>query len=314
MTDPADETRAYRASRLPVRVLLEAADEHDGVLTRAQLLELGMSGSAISRGVERGLLRRRATGVYSVGRHRLTQRGRHRAALLAVGPGACLSHFAAAEHLGLLDGESLRIDVMTTARGLRGRDGVRVHCVRRLEPDEVVVHRGLRVTSVAKTLLDLAALVGRGTLMGMCARAAATGRYDRLAILGVLGRGRRGSRALRSVLATLAVGDGHTREELEHAFRRLIVRHGIAAPVFNDRLVIGGRVLRPDAHWRAARFVVELDSRRWHGTEPGFFRDREKDLAYAEHGLDHLRLTWRQVVGEEARVARILLARVGARV
>ncbi len=300
------------ASDLPVDAIVRAADRFDGVLHREQLLALGVSGSSISRLVARRWLTRQFGEVYSVGRSRLTQRGRHRAALLAVGGDAALAAFAAAEIHRLIDGESVRIDVATTTRGLDDLDGaVRVHGVRRLPPAEVVVTDGLRVTSVARTLLDLAALVSAKTLFDCCSRAAAQGTYDRVAILNVLGRGRRGSRALRKLLATMDVGTGHTKQELEHAFRRMIERYDINPPEFNARLRVGDTSIVPDGFWRDARFAVELDSRRIHGNEPGIFKDREKHLVYAELGIDFLPLTWRQVVGQEQRVAQALIRRVG---
>jgi hypothetical protein len=291
--------------------IISKADEQDGLVTNVDLQELGVSTSAISRRVARGFLVRKSQGVYAVGREVLTQRGRHRAALLSVGDEACLSHFAAAEHRALMSGESVRIDITTTRKGLRQRPGLRIHCVRSLAPHEVTTYKGLRVTSVARTLLDLAGLVSDKTLMDLCARAAAKHLYNRIEILAMLGRGRRGCKALRRVLATFDVGQGHTKRELEHAFRRLIERHDIAPPIFNARIAAGDREISPDALWRELRFVVELDSREFHDNDPAFYTDREKDLLYEELGLASLRLTWNHVVGEEARIASVLKKRVG---
>jgi very-short-patch-repair endonuclease len=105
----------------------------------------------------------------------------------------------------------------------------------------------------------------------------------------------------------LDVGGGHTRSELEDALHVLIGRHRIRPPLFNEPL--GSYVA--DALWPEQHLVVELDSRMAHNSEPAFFTDREKDLVYAEHGLECLRLTWRQVVGQETRIAGLLLSRVG---
>lgn len=290
--------------------MARAADRRDGVLTHAELRGLGLSASAITRRVERGLLFRRFDSIYAVGREELSVRGRRRAALLGAGDGACLTAWAALEHRGILEGESGRIDVLTARRGVRQIGGeVTIHSTSRLAPTDVTVWRGLLVASPPRALLTLAALAGDATLTDACAQAAAARQYDRLAILEVLGRGHHGSGALRRVMATFDCGRGHTRRELEHAFRRLVARHDIEPPVFNPRLAAG---VVPDAYWPGAAFVVELDSRRHHDTEPAFARDREKDLVYAELGLECLRLTWRHVVGEEARVAAVLVNRVGA--
>lgn len=286
-------------------------DLTDGVVTTAELLELGLSSSAIGRRVVRGTLDARYRGVYTVGRSVLSQRGRHRAALHAIGKDTWLSFFAAAERHGILSGESARIDVTTTRSGLDDRNDIRVHWTRRLPDAERDIADGLRVTSVARTLLDLATLVSDRTLMTICGNAATRRIYDRAAVFAVLGRGRHGSAALRRLLATLDVGEGHTRSELEHAFRILIARHHIAPPAFNHALAHQGVIVVPDGYWEDARFVVELDSREFHDHEAGFLTDIEKDLVYEELGLARLRLTWRQVVGQEHRIAAALARRVG---
>jgi hypothetical protein len=313
MAQLGPDASGIRTTEGPVdRAIAELASSLDGVLEQADLIAIGVSRWAIKRRVDRGLLIELYPRVYAVGHSALSQRGRHRAALCAAGEQGWLTAFAAIDCWGLGDGRSTRIDIVTRNRSAKPRLGYHLHRPRRLEAHEVTVHKGLRVATVARMLLDMAGLVGDKTLMDLCARAASKGLYDRLAILAVLGRGRRGSRALRRVLATLDVGEGHTKGELEHAFRRLVKRYNITPPVFNMRLHAGGRSLVPDAVWQEPRLVVELDSREFHDNEPGFYNDREKDLIYAELDLDCLRLTWRQVVGEEERVARALICRVGA--
>lgn len=287
-----------------------AGARRDGVLTSAQLRALGLDDRAIARRAAAGLLFRRHRGVYAVGRRDLTPRGEFRAALDAIGEDASLSFATAVGLWRLADLLVLPVHV-TTPRALSQRRGIRLHRAS-LPPAESVTHAGFPVTSVARTILDMASVLDDTGVMQLCSAAAARGRYDRAALEAVLAAGRPGTARLRRVLATLDVGAGHTREELEHRFRRLVERHGIRPPEFNAPLrTAAGRIVVPDAAWLDRGFVVELDSRSFHDHEPARFRDREKDLAYAELGLSCPRLTWRQVVVEERRTAAVLRRRVG---
>lgn len=311
MPEAADLPLAQRnePQRVAARIAW-AADRRHGVLTTAHLLELGLSRSAISRWADAGRLFRCYKGVYAVGRARLTQAGEWRAALDAVGGDARISHDSAVEFLEWRRSFSRPIHVTTSRRGVRQRRGLRIHVAPGDGP--VVTRDGLRVTSPARTLADMAALVDDKALMRLCSAAAFKRQFDRGELLSLLGRGRPGAARLRRVLATLDVGGGVTRTELEHAFRRLIQRHRITPPRFNHELWAAGRKLVPDAAWMEHRFVIELDSRLGHGDEVSLFNDGEKDLIYEEIGLRCLRLTWRHVVRQEARTARALIARVGS--
>lgn len=298
--------RRKKAQQLGARVA-RAAAAHYGVLTTTDLLALGLSSSAISRWQQAGRLFAVYRGVYAVGRRDLPPRGAWHAALEALGAATWLSHQASVEVWGWQPPISHPIHVTTTRRGLRSRKGLVIHCV--ATPPALTTRWGLRVTTTAATLADMAAAVRDDrALIRLCSQAAYAGHYDRDRLLDQVAQGRPGSARLRRVLATLDVGGGHTRSELEDALRALIVRHGILAPDFNAPL---GPFLA-DALWPDHALVVELDSRLAHDSEPAYFTDREKDLVYAEAGLECLRLTWRQVVGQESRIARLLRSRVGA--
>lgn len=290
--------------------IARAAARRDGVLTSAHLHALGLGDREIARRADAGLLFRRHQGVYAVGRPELSARGERRAALDAMGDDAALSFATAAAHLGL--GGDLVLPVhVTVPRARRPRPGIVLHRAPLL-PQEVVVHQGLRVTSVARTILDQASVVDDRAVMQLCSAAASRGLYDRAALEAVLRRGRAGSARLRRVLALLDDGTGHTHEEFEHRFRQLLVRHRIRQPDYNLELrAPDGRKVYPDAAWLDLGLVVELDSRGHHDHEPGWFRDREKDLIYVDLRLECIRLTWRQVVHQETRTAAVLRRRVG---
>jgi AbiEi antitoxin C-terminal domain len=124
------------------------------VVARSQLLELGLSSEAITHRLRRGKLHPVQRGVYAVGRPLLTRLGVLFAAVQACGPGAALSHDAAAELLGIRRRRAGPIDV-TVPAGKRRRPGVSVHRSA-LPADDRAERHGVPVTGVVRTLVDLA--------------------------------------------------------------------------------------------------------------------------------------------------------------
>jgi predicted transcriptional regulator of viral defense system len=182
--------------KLDPKGLAGLATRQHGVVDRGQLESLGISPSAISRWVAAGRLHRIHPGVYAVGHSALSLGGRLRAALLYAGSNAAFSHTTAAWLWRLIDAEPNRIH--KTARGRRSSlPGVRLHHSPGLE---IVDCRGLPVTGLARTLLDIAGILSLRELR----RALAEAEYRRLLrpaeVLAVTGSGRHGSRALRWTL------------------------------------------------------------------------------------------------------------------
>ena len=129
-----------------------AARQH-GLVTLAQLLAAGLDKSAIARRVRAGQLHRVYRGVYAVGHAGLSREGRFLAAVLGAGKGAALSHLAAAELWEVRRYRASLIDVVVPTR--RRADGVRVHETRTLHPRDVTTYKGIPVTTIARTLVDL---------------------------------------------------------------------------------------------------------------------------------------------------------------
>ena len=265
------------------RIAAVAASQH-GVIGHSQLAALGLSRESIQRRVRSGRLHRIHQGVYAVGHKRLTQRGRWMAAVLAGGEDAALSHRSAATLWGLLPA-SARIHV-ATPRDLRNRDGIKFHS-QSLQLDEVTTHDGIPVTTVARTLLDIAA-----TDPDQLERAFNEAEYRRLwdatGIRELLVRypHRAGTPALRALVPT-----GITREELEHRFHALVEEHDLPRPLRNQPLTIGSRTFYPDAMWPDAHLIVELDSRQAHDTTSRFPSDRERDRLLAIASWTVVRVT-----------------------
>jgi very-short-patch-repair endonuclease len=282
-------------------VLALAARQH-GVVTRVQLRELGMSDDAIEYRLSRGRLHRVHRGVYAVGRPQLTRNGVLIAAVLGCGRGAALSHDAAGEVLGIRKRRAGPIDV-TVPGARRASRGIRLH--RRLLADGDVVRRhGIPVTTVVRTLLDLAQRLTAKELE------AAVNEADKLDLIdpdrlraGLEGReGQRGVAALRGLLDrhTLTLTDS----ELERRFLPIARRAGLPPPLTQHR-VNGFRV---DFYWPELGLVVETDGLRYHRTPAQQSKDRRRDQAHAAAGLMALRFTHEQIVGEPEGVEAVLVA------
>jgi hypothetical protein len=187
---------------------------------------------------------------------------------------------------------------------------VRVHRTRVLEPRDVTVEEGIPVTSVARTLLDLSAVVRPPDLEVAVDRAERSGIFDLTAITDVLDRanGRRGARALRRVVA--AYTPSTQKSELERRFGRLLeTATDIPRPSFNALIDGATRTHEVDVHWAEAGLAIQLDGFEFHRTR----RDRERDAASDADlelaGRRVMRLTWDDVtVHAERTLRRVRLA------
>jgi very-short-patch-repair endonuclease len=267
-----------------------AARQH-GVIARHQLASLGLGCGAIDHRVARGALHRIHRGVFAVGHALLSRDGRFMAAVLAAGPGAVLSHLAAAILWRIRDGSPPRVDV-TVPANRRARAELTIHRGT-LAADEVTVHRGIAVTNPARTLLDLAEQLRPHQLE----RAVHEAEYLRLTSplslddLLTRHRGRSGTAALRVIVDRGRLGQDRTRNDFEAAFLRLLDRHGLPRPRTNEH-VAGHEV---DAVWPYAKLIVELDGRQAHQTTRAFKADRARDRDPQTRGYRVLRITSRQL-------------------
>lgn len=272
-----------------------------GVITREQLLDAGIDRSAITRRLAAGTLHRMHRCIYAVAPPAvLRPEGRWLGAVLACGEGAALSHRSAAALWGLLEEGCRLVHVATAARGRKGAAGIRLHRTRRLEDADVVVVRRVPVTSVERTLLDLADVVSLRVLR----RAARQAEVLRLPVGSPRARahGRRGAPSL-GALALHHADLAMTRSELESRFLRLCRRFGIPRPGVNA--FVEGR--ERDFCWPSARLVVEVDGFAFHGSRSAFEDDRRRDVVLVRAGWRVLRFTFAQIVREPADVAAAIL-------
>ena len=278
---------AERASALPIRLGALASGQW-GVVTHGQLLALGFSSSAMQRACSTGRLHRLHQGVYAVGHTALQREGRWLAAVWACGCGAALSCRSAGVLLDLRPSSRSTIEVTTTRRSRVAPVGVRLHGTARLAPNEVTVRSGVPVTTVSRTLADLAAVLGRRDLERTFERAEALQVLDSREVLASV-RCRPGAPAVRRILN--AWEPPATRSELEVALLRLVVNSGLPRPAVNARV----GEFEVDLLWREARLVAEADSIAFHLTRAAMERDRRRDAVLARDGYRVLRFTDRQV-------------------
>jgi very-short-patch-repair endonuclease len=285
------------------RIAALAARQH-GVVARRQLLELGASATMVHDRVHRGLLLPIHRAVYAVGHRQLRREGRWLAAVLAVGPGAVLSHRDAAGLHDLRPANHERVDVTTTRRGRGSQSGIAVHHATHLHPLDVTTLRGIPVTSVARTIVDLASVVPQHGLAKAVNEAERQQTFDLTAVEDALARTRTrngtGHAKLRAILAEAAAHCLHlTRSELEDRFLALVERHGLPRPKTN--VWIGPHEV--DALWPTHRLAVELDGWSSHHTRRAFQRDRTKANALQAKGLRVLRYTYADIARRPAEVA-----------
>lgn len=263
---------------------------------------MGVSGGAIDRRLRRGALIPLHRGVYAVGHRRLTQDGFWLAAVLAAGPGAVLSHRDAAALHGLGHWRTSRAEVTTAGRA--SAPDLRVYARRVLGPADVTAVGGIPVTTIERTLVDLAEVVSRDRLAHALSEAERRRVIDARALAAAIARvGHRpgpGRALLRAVLAEHARrGATLTRHELEIAFRALVRDHRLPEPELNGR-VDDDEV---DAVWRAERVAVECDGWETHRGRRAFQRDRVKGNDLTLKGWRLLRFTHADVVHRPADVA-----------
>ena len=211
------------------------------------------------------------------------------AAVLAAGPGAVLSHGSAAALWGIRDTSRTRIDVITP-RTLHARPALRPHCAV-LPTDEMTTKDGIPVTTPARTLLDLAAILDRRALERAFNEAEVRRLTSPAPLETLIARhpGKRGATNLRTLL--LDAGRSTTRSELEARFLSLLDAHDLPHPETN--VVIEG--IEVDAVWREQGVIVELDGYAFHGTRAAFESDRARDRRLTARGWRVIRITWRDL-------------------
>jgi len=273
------------------------ARQHGAVAGR-QLLELGLSSRQIERRISTGRLHPVWRGVYAVGRPQLGRLGRWKAATLACGPEAVLSHGSAGALWGFGEESRGSIEVSVPATARRNHPGIRVHRRPVLLPGELTVHEGIPVTDPIRTLIDEAIRLRPMQLEREVNEADKLDRVDPETLRAALERyrGQPGVAPLRAIL------DRHTfrlsDSDLELHFRPLARAAGLPAP--QTKAWVNG--FEVDFHWPELGIVVEADGLRYHRTPSQQARALLRDQAHLAAGLLPLRFSHAQIRYEPGHV------------
>lgn len=274
------------------------ATRQHGVVARRQLLALGFDEDGIKLRLDSGRLQALHGEVYAVGHSRISQHGRWLAAVLAYGDTALLSHRSAAALWGIEKPGSHAVDV-TAPKGRQGvhrRPRIWIHRGR-LDPDDRAVRDDIPVTTVARSLFDLAEIVSMRRFESAWEEA------DRLNLLDLRvielvcerGYGRRALKPVRRLLAETRAAED-TRSPLEDEFAKFCRVHRLPMPSFNAMALD----FQVDALWQLQRVAAELDSWEFHSHRAAFERDRARDSALQAAGYRTMRITDRRLHHEPA--------------
>lgn len=290
-----------RATHAVTRV----AGRQHGLVTRAQIVDAGVSTRAIDGLIGAGWLQRVHTGVYAVGAPRFDDPARWMAATLATG--GVLSHRSAAEAWQLVPSRGGPVHVTSATRGGRRRPGITVHG-QPLRDDEITRRHGVRCTSLVRTLIDLAGSADRRTLARAFEQAQVIHHLKPIWLAtAVLGRpGHRGSGRLRPLLAD-AVDPGEVDSVFELRFLALCRHVGLERP--ETQAEFG--VWRVDFFFPERGLVVETDGNRFHATAAARARDARKTAELEALGLVVERVVWTELFDPPALAARLRAASSG---
>lgn len=289
-------------------VVGELADRQHGVVERGQLLGLELGEERVKSWIRAGRLYPIHAGVYAVGRRTISLHGQWKAAVLACGSGAVLSHRSAAALWGIRGWSGRKTDV-TTSRKARDTGLIRRH-YSLIPPDEISEHEGIPVTTVPRTIFDMAATSPPEAVESMLREAEYRRLYDRLSLHDLLERypRRRGSRAVRAALGRVAERPGRIRSPLEERFLPFLDRHRLPRPRFNAWLEVAGERCQVDCLWPEVRQIVELDGWEGHGTRSAFRDDKARDRRLRVAGYGVTRIAWAQLDDEPEAIAADLRA------
>lgn len=305
--------RGFSRTRDDDRDLAELARRQHGVVGRWQLVDRGWSEGAIDKRIRSGRLHRLHAGVYSVGHRLVAKQGWWMAAVLASGPEALLSRRTAAALWGLRGYSGGAVHVIVPRKSTSSKRIRRHFSI--VPPDERAVEEGIPVTSVHRTIFDLAATEDVDVVVALIREAEYLNRYDRLSLWDLLVRypAKRGSRNLRFALERLREEpSGRKRSRVEERFAPFLRRHRLPMPRFNDWILLGSKRYRADCHWPDPRLIVELDGWEGHSSRSAFQDDRARDRALKVAGYSVIHLTWNQLDDEPSTIAADLRALLGA--
>jgi hypothetical protein len=284
------------------REVLRLAESQNGVIDDAQLLALGMTRDTITARRRAGRLIALHRGVYALGHRALRPEAWWYAAVRAYGPRALLTHRSGARLWGLRPYSGDPEVTVRTHAGIAVRKGTILHRSTDILPLEITTVDGIPTTTVARTLLDLAAVVPAHHLRRAVERAVELELFDLTAISEVLDAHPRrpGRPPLRTLVADLKDhGTARTRSDVEAAFLQLCLDQDLPRPLVNDDKNGSER----DFTFADQRLIVEIDGWAYHRSRRAFEADRARDREALRAGYRTARFTATEVLRDPKSVA-----------
>lgn len=269
-------------------ILARLASLAHGVVTREELARAGVTRAEIETRLGSGGLIRVHRGVFRVGHRAPSLAAHYMAAVKACGDRSLLAGRAGGHLFGLLKGRPPLPEVLTATQ--RRVTGVVTHRARRSDLRDKSTWRGIPVTTVPRTLVDLAAVLSEDELARVCHEAGVRHRTTPAEVGRVLARRHNwpGARKLRRVLwgeVPVALS------KLEDSFIACVRDAGLPLPETNTR--VDGR--RVDCRWPEQRLTIELDSYRYHHSRHAWEQDRQREREARGRGDEFRRYTWTDV-------------------
>lgn len=289
--------------------LADLADKQSGLASLRQIEDRGLGVRGASHRAASGRLHRVHRGVYAVGHRSFGRVEVLRAAVLACGEGAVVSHGTAAAMWGLWDQWPVLVDVIVPCEAGRKIDGIRAHRCRYPSAEEATTRGGVWCTTPARTLVDNAGTFGRPRLRRFVEEALVRKLLDFRALDLAMHRakGRRGIRALGAIADQWRMPDGEApdvRSIFEVRMLPPLVAVGFEWPECNKTLRIGGETFMADFYWPKQRLLVETDGEATHGTPVAFSGDRRRDQVLMAEGYRATRVTWWHMKHEPTETVR----------
>ena len=288
------------------RRIIQRATQSHRILTRQELLAIGLGPRAITYRAQTGVLHREYPGVFAIGTPATHAYERSMAAVKACGTGSMLADDGALALWGFIDTWPRQLAILTPNN--RRPKGLIVHRSTILTSKDRRVHKGVPVTSPARALLDAAVYLGGRRLTRVVNDALHTPHLKRrhLKELCALHPNHPGVKALRPFWDT---SDGPTRADWEDDFPTWCVRRGMPRPTIGYRL----GPFTVDAIFLAERLIVELDGWASHDGRDRFEGDRDRDAENLLNWHPTVRITWYRLESdsdrEAARLEQILANR-----
>ena len=280
------------------KVARVAARQH-GLFTRRQALALGFSETQVAWRVRRGVWEVRADGVYGIPGCPWTWRRKLMLAVLDVGAGALVSHQAAAALHGF-PGFRPGGPELSVVKGSHSACRWKVHTTRDLPASDCTRVDGIPVTSVVRTLFDLAGVLSGQQLERLVDELLAAGTVKLGSIASRFARyrrpGRTGVAALARILEARGPGYVPPASELEALLRDVLQRGGHPPPDWQRPHPAGAAEGRVDAIYESCKLLIEVDGRRWHSQVEQMEADRHRDIAATLAGYHTMRFMWGDVV------------------